>query len=60
MLLSTALGMALGGWLAGALYDYFGSYTSAFAAGIGANALNLILIGTLLVRLRTRRTFASR
>jgi len=58
MLLSTALGMALGGWLAGALYDYFGSYTSAFAAGIGANALNLILIGTLLARLRSRRATA--
>jgi MFS family permease len=55
MLLSTALGMALGGWLAGALYDYFGSYVPAFAAGVGANALNLLLIGTLLARLRYRR-----
>lgn len=55
MLLSTALGMALGGWLAGALYDYFGSYVPAFAAGVGANALNLLLIGTLFARLRYRR-----
>jgi MFS family permease len=58
MLLSTAVGMALGGWLAGALYDYFGSYAPAFAAGVGANALNLLLIGTLLARMRSRRAFA--
>ena len=52
------LGMAMGGWLAGALYDYFGSYAPAFATGIGANAINLLLIGTLLARQRYRRAFA--
>jgi MFS family permease len=55
MLLFTGIGMALGGWSAGALYDYFGSYVPAFAAGVGANAINLLLIGTLLARLRYRR-----
>jgi hypothetical protein len=30
----------------------------AFAAGVGANALNLLLIGTLLARMRSRRAFA--
>jgi hypothetical protein len=30
----------------------------AFATGVGANALNLILIGTLLARRRYRRAFA--
>jgi cyanate permease len=50
--------MALGGWLAGALYDYFGSYVPAFAAGVGANAINLLLIGTLLSRRRYRTAFA--
>lgn len=58
MLLFTGSGMALGGWLGGVLYDYFGSYIPAFAAGVGANALNLVLIGTLLARLRYRRAFA--
>jgi MFS family permease len=58
MLLFTGLGMALGGWLAGALHDHFGSYVPAFAAGIGANALNLLLIGALLTRWRYRRAFA--
>jgi MFS family permease len=50
LLLFTGIGMALGGWLAGALYDYFGSYVPAFATGIGANVINLFLIGTLLLR----------
>jgi MFS family permease len=58
MLLFTGIGMALGGWLAGALYDHFGSYVPAFATGVGANALNLLLIGTLLARVRYRRAFA--
>jgi MFS family permease len=55
MLLFTGIGMAFGGWLAGALYDHFGSYEPAFAAGVVANALNLLLIGTLFARLRYRR-----
>ena len=58
MLLFTGIGMALGGWLAGALYDYFGSYVPAFATGVGANALNLLLIGSLLARQRYRKAFA--
>lgn len=58
ILLFTGSGMALGGWLAGALYDFFGSYVPAFATGVGANAINLLLIGTLLARRRYRRAFA--
>ncbi len=58
MLLFTGSGMALGGWLAGALYDFFGSYVFAFATGVGANAINLLLIGALLARRRYRSAFA--
>ena len=58
LLLFTGSGMALGGWLAGAIYDHFGSYVPAFATGVGANAINLLLIGMLLVRRRYRRAFA--
>jgi len=58
MLLFTGSGMALGGWLAGALYDHFGSYAPAFATGVGANAINLALIGTLLARGRYVQRFA--
>jgi len=50
--------MALGGWLAGVLYDYFGFYAPAFAAGIGANIFNLFLIGILVGRQRLRTAFA--
>ncbi len=49
-LLCSGTGMAIGGWLAGALYDHFGFYAPAFAAGIAANAVNLAIIGTLVLR----------
>lgn len=54
LLLFTAVGMAGGGWLAGLLYDHFGYYAPAFAVGIGANLLNLLIIGYLVVRQRWR------
>ena len=43
-------GMAFGGWFAGALYDHFGFYAPAFAAGALFNAANLTLIGFLVLR----------
>ena len=51
-LLFSGSGMALGGWLAGALYDQFGTYAPAFAAGVGANVVNLVIIGALVLRQR--------
>ncbi|HEY6995392.1 MAG TPA: MFS transporter [Xanthobacteraceae bacterium] len=51
-LLFSGSGMAFGGWLAGALYDHFGTYAPAFAAGVGANAVNLVIIGFLVLRQR--------
>ena len=45
-------GMALGGWLAGAMYDQFGSYAPAFVAGVAFNVANIALIGWLAIRLR--------
>jgi MFS family permease len=41
------LGMAVGGWLAGALYDRFGFYAPVFAAGVASNLVNLALVGSL-------------
>jgi MFS family permease len=41
------VGMAAGGWGAGALYDHFGFYTPAFGVGILFNMLNLIVLGSL-------------
>ncbi len=49
-LLFSGSGMAAGGWVAGVLYDHFGSYAPAFATGIAFNLLNLALIGTLVFR----------
>ena len=40
VLTATMLGMALGGWMSGALYDLTGSYRGAFANGIAWNVLN--------------------
>ena len=44
-LLCSGTGMALGGSLAGVLYDHFGTYAPAFAAGVAANAVNLAIVG---------------
>ncbi len=58
LLLFSGTGMALGGWLAGIMYDHFGYYAPAFAAGIGSNILNFLIIGTLVMRGRMRSAFA--
>jgi MFS family permease len=47
VLLAGYVGMAAGGWGAGVLYDHFGFYAPAFAAGILFNLLNLIVLGAL-------------
>jgi MFS family permease len=58
LLLCSGIGMAFGGWFAGILYDHFGYYAPAFAAGIGANILNLVVVGTLVARARFRAAYA--
>jgi MFS family permease len=50
LLCMSGFGMASGGWVAGLLYDHFGYYAPAFAAGLMFNAVNLLLIGTLVWR----------
>lgn len=50
LLCCSGFGMASGGWIAGLLYDHFGYYAPAFAAGLIFNAVNLVLIGTLVMR----------
>jgi MFS family permease len=51
-LLFSGTGMAAGNWLAGLLYDHLGYYAPAFAVGIGANILNLLVVGVLVRRAR--------
>jgi MFS family permease len=58
LLLFSGFGMAAGGWLAGLLYDHFGYYAPAFAAGIGSNVLNLMVVGLLVARQRYRAALA--
>ena len=48
--LFAAIGMALGGWLGGAVFDLTASYSYAFLSGAGFNMMNLVLIGLLMVR----------
>ena len=50
LLLCSGSGMAAGGWLAGAIYDFAGFYAAAFAAGIMFNLANLVVIGALVLR----------
>jgi len=48
-----AIGMALGGWLGGLIFDLKGTYRAAFLVGVIFNLGNLALVGALLYR-RTR------
>jgi MFS family permease len=50
VLMATLFGMALGGWMSGAIFDLTGSYRAAFMNGIGWNLLNLTIAFWLLRR----------
>ena len=52
VIMATLLGMALGGWLSGLVFDLTGSYKAAFINGIGWNLLNLSIAAWLFLRLR--------
>jgi MFS family permease len=43
VVMATIVGMALGGWMSGALFDLTGSYRQAFVNGIIWNVLNLVI-----------------
>jgi MFS family permease len=46
----TVVGMALGGWMGGVLFDMTGSYRAAFINGIAWNVLNAAIAAWLLMR----------
>ncbi len=48
VMMATLFGMALGGWMSGALHDWTGSYRIAFLNGIGWNGLNVAVVCYLL------------
>ncbi len=52
VIMCTMLGMALGGWMSGKVFDLTGSYRAAFLNGIAWNALNMAIALFLLWRLK--------
>ena len=56
LMMCTLLGMALGGWMSGKVFDLTGSYHAAFVNGTIWNLINLTVAVTLLIRIRGRGT----
>jgi MFS family permease len=52
---ATLAGMALGGWMSGAIFDLTGSYQAALLNGIAWNLLNMAIAFWLLQRWQNRR-----
>jgi MFS family permease len=50
VLMATLLGMALGGWMSGVIFDLTGSYRAAFLNGLLWNLLNATIVLWLLLR----------
>jgi MFS family permease len=61
ILMMTLLGMGLGGWLSGIIYDATGSYADAFANGVAWNMAHLLITLFLIYRtLPTSRRSATK
>ncbi|MDB5656594.1 MAG: major facilitator superfamily 1 [Tardiphaga sp.] len=58
VILGTMVGMALGGWISGVIFDATGSYAAAFMNGLAWNALNITIMFGLLLRARQRLVMA--
>ena len=56
VIMATLLGMALGGWMSGKVFDLTGSYHAAFINGVLWNALNLSIALWLLWRVKRAGT----
>jgi MFS family permease len=58
VIMCTLVGMALGGWMSGRIFDLTGSYRAAFLNGLAWNAVNLAIALLLLRGTRLRRAIA--
>jgi MFS family permease len=54
VIMASVAGMSFGGWVSGVIFDATGSYAAAFINGLGWNALNIIIMVSLLLRARQR------
>jgi MFS family permease len=59
VIMATLLGMALGGWMSGKVFDLTGSYHAAFLNGIAWNLLNFSIAFFLLWRVRRMAQVAT-
>ena len=60
VIMATMIGMALGGWMSGKVFDLTGSYHAAFVNGVLWNALNLSIALFLLWRTKRLLTTSSK
>jgi MFS family permease len=58
ILMATTVGMALGGWMSGAIFDLTGSYHAAFANGLAWNFLNMAIAAWIILRRERRPALA--
>jgi MFS family permease len=58
VIMATLFGMALGGWMSGAIFDVAGSYRAAFLNGLAWNLLNVTIATWLLLRSGRRMAYA--
>ncbi|MEH6404728.1 MAG: MFS transporter [Sneathiella sp.] len=54
VIFATVIGMALGGWLSGLIFDLTRSYQAAFINGIAWNFVNMFIIGAILWKTKNR------
>jgi len=59
VMMATIIGMALGGFLSGWIFDYTSSYQLAFINGIAWNLLNVSILVMLLWRLRSAKPLTA-
>ena len=59
VLMATLIGMALGGWMSGLIFDLTGSYRAAFLNGLAWNLVNVSIMAWLLQRSRRRGQLAA-
>jgi MFS family permease len=52
VMMASLLGMALGGWMSGKIFDLTGSYNAAMINGVAWNFLNIVIAGWLFLRVR--------